>query len=70
MAIAGGAAPSWIAKIVDGKLVLTNQSLRQNVERDPKEAVRRMQAGEEIFLHAYMPIVSETRKLIEGEDED
>lgn len=65
MAIAGGATPSFIAEIVDGKLELSRQSLRQGVITDVDIAIHELLKGKRIFIHAYAATVERVTKTIE-----
>ena len=64
MAIAGGAAPSFEARIVDGQLVTERQTLRIGVVSDVDLALQRLMAGETIFLSARSDVVSAVSRTI------
>ena len=64
MAIAGGAAPSFEAQIVNGELKLERQTLRNGVVSDVDLALQRLMAGETIFLSARSDVVSAVSRTI------
>lgn len=65
MAIAGKAAPSFIAQIVGNELVLDRQTLRQGVVHDIDTAVHRLLAGETIFLSARSDVVTAVQRTLQ-----
>ena len=73
MAIAGSAAPSFEAKIVNGELKLERQTLRNGVITDVDIALQRLMAGETVFLSARSDIVSavqRTLRMVAGNGHD
>lgn len=65
MAIAGGAAPSYEARVMDGQLHLERQTLRQNVVSDIDMAIQELMQGKTIFLSARSDVVSGVRRTVE-----
>ena len=64
MAIAGAATNSFEAQIVDGRLVLDRQSLRQGVETHVDDAVIALLSGEKIYLHAFYPTMEGVKNIL------
>lgn len=57
MAIAGSAAPSFIARMVDGELTMTRQTLRQGVISDVDFAIQELLQGRTVILSARADVV-------------
>jgi zinc transporter ZupT len=65
MAISGSAAPSFLARIVDGKLELTQQALRQGTVTQIDLALHRLLAGETVFVSARADITGALQRTLD-----